>query len=67
MESLPELLWSFSAFVTASDEPRHYLSRGSLEAYLAAGSDYGSYCSVEKQRECVWWAVVSPRCCCWLQ
>lgn len=114
LPDLPELLWSFAAYVPGS-EPRHYLSRQTAEAYLAAAGeprsglaggacggrrrawgcagmvggaavllsaadvrcppaswpqhnwsppacpadDFGAYCNIEKEKECVWWAVVS--------
>ena len=57
MEGLPELLWSYAAYIPGSD-PRHYLSAATMEAYLAADDDFGAYCTREALKECVWWAVV---------
>ena len=38
LADLPDLLWSFAAYIPGS-QPRHYLSRQTPEAYLAAAGE----------------------------
>lgn len=44
LPDLPELLWSFAAYVPGS-QPRHYLSRQTAEAYLAAAGEWAAGCA----------------------
>lgn len=60
LEGLPESLWSYTAYV-AGESPRHYLSKSSLGAWLAASNDHGRYCQNEDNDACVWWDLVRTR------
>ncbi|KAI7838363.1 hypothetical protein COHA_007820 [Chlorella ohadii] len=56
LSDLPEMLWAFSAYVLNS-APRYYISRQTADAYLGAANDLGTYCSIESEGKCIWWAV----------